>query len=256
MSLEWLYGFDELNAYRLDTKKGRERLEAQIKNSPGLLGSAGIELPKNARILCLMAGSCIEGIAFAKVYDADVTCIDLQERLLVKGLKEAKRRKLKLHVVRGDVREPSKLVTGKFDLVTVLGQPLPHIGIFDFDQTISRVKKLISKNGAFLVDQSDLIFRILPQYRDAMTHNLEPPVFSIHNTLNARHGYFERLFYSRTKHDVYKTYLWAPWIIEYMLKKNGFTEVEVKPYVDPYNMAQTFLHIARNCEGSPKSAKD
>jgi len=256
LSLEWLYSFDELNAYRLDTKKGRERLEAQIKNSPGLLGSAGIELPRNPRILCLMAGSCIEGIAFAKVYDADVTCIDLQVRLLAKGLKEARRRELKLHVVHGDIREPSKLVTGKFDLVTVLGQPLPHIGIFDFDQTISGVKKLIAKNGAFLIDQSDLIFRILPQYRDAMTHNLEPPVFSIHNTLSARHGYFERLFYSRTKHDVYKTYLWAPWIIEYMLKKNGFTEVEVKPYADPFNMAQTFLHTARNSKSSPRSTKD
>jgi hypothetical protein len=30
-----------------------------------------------------------------------------------------------------------------------------------------------------------------------------------------------------------------------MLKKNGFTIVEVKPYADPYNMAQTYLHIAR-----------
>ncbi len=246
MSLEWLYGFDELNAYRLDTKKGKERLEAQIKNLPGLLALAEIEFSKRPRILCLMAGSCIEGIAFAKVYDADVTCIDLQERLLAKGLREAQKRKLKLRVVHGDVREPSKLVTGKFDLVTVLGQPLPHIGIFDFDQTISGVKKLLAKNGSFLIDQSDLIFRILPQYRDAMTHNLEPPVFSIHSALNARHGYFERLFYSRTRHDVYKTYLWAPWIIEYMLKKNGFTSVEVKPYADPYNMAQTYLHIARS----------
>jgi hypothetical protein len=166
--------------------------------------------------------------------------------LLAKGLKEAKKRKVKLRVVHGDVREPSKLVTGKFDLVTVLGQPLPHIGIFDFDQTISGVKKLLAKNGSFLIDQSDLIFRILPQYRDAMTHNLEPPVFSIHNAFNARHGYFERLFYGRTKHDVYKTYLWAPWIIEYMLKKNGFTSVEVKPYADSYTMAQTYLHIARS----------
>lgn len=246
MSLEWLYGFDELNAYRLDTKKGKERLEAQIKNLPGLLAFAGIELSERPRILCLMAGSCIEGVAFAKVYDADVTCIDLQERLLAKGLKEAQKRKLKLRVVPGDAREPSKLVTGKFDLVTVLGQPLPHIGIFDFDKTISGVKKLVAKNGSFLIDQSDLIFRILPQYRDAMTHNLEPPVFSIHNTLNARNGYFERLFYSRTKHDVYKTYLWAPWIIEYMLKKNGFGQVDIKPYVDPFNMAQTYLHIARS----------
>src|SRR5689334_19979642 len=112
MSLEWLYGFDELNAYRLDTKKGKDRLEAQIKNLPGLLSFAEIVLPKEPRILCLMAGSCIEGIAFASVYDADVTCIDLQERLLSKGLKEAKKRKLKLHIVRGDVREASKLVNG------------------------------------------------------------------------------------------------------------------------------------------------
>ena len=136
MSLEWLYGFDELNAYRLDTKKGKERLEARIKNLPELLSAAGISLPKKPRVLCLMAGSCIEGIAFAQIYGADVTCIDLQERLLKIGLREAKRRKLKLHVVRGHVREPSKLVSGKFDLVTVLGQPLPHIGILDFDQTI------------------------------------------------------------------------------------------------------------------------
>lgn len=245
MSLEWLYGFDELNAYRLDTKKGKERLEARIKNLPELLSAAGISLPKKPRVLCLMAGSCIEGIAFAQIYDADVTCVDLQERLLKLGLREAKRRKLKLRGVRGDVREPSKLVSGKFDLVTVLGQPLPHIGIFDFDRTISGVKKLLAKNGTFLIDQSDLIFRILPQYRDAMTHNLDPPVFSVHNSLNARQGYFERLFYSRTRHDVYKTYLWAPWIIEYMLRKNGFREVEVKPYLDPYSMPQTFLHIAR-----------
>ncbi len=246
MSLEWLYGFDELNAYRLDTKKGKERLEAQIKNLPGLLDFARIELPKKARVLCLMAGSCIEGIAFAEVYDADVTCVDLQKRLLSKGLREAKKRKLNLHVVRGDVRELSTLVTGKFDLVTVLGQPLPHISIFDFDLTINGVKRLIAKNGVFLIDQSDLIFRILPQYKDAMTHNLDPPVFSVHSSLNARHGYFERLFYGPAKHDVYKTYLWAPWIVEYVLKKNGFREVEVKPHTDPYNMAQTYLHIARS----------
>ena len=246
MSLDWLYSFDELNAYRLDTKKGKERLEAQIKNLPGLLDFAGITLPKKPSILCLMAGSCIEGIAFARVYDAEVTCMDLQQRLLAKGLKEAKKRKLKLHVVHGDVREPSKPVSGRFDLVTVLGQPLPHIGILDFDQTIVGVRKLIAKNGTFLIDQSDLIFRILPQYRDALTHSLEPPVFSIHRSFNARHGYFERLYYSRTKHDVYKTYLWAPWIIEYMLKKNGFTKVVVKPYVDPHSMVQTYLHIATN----------
>ena len=193
-----------------------------------------------------MAGSCIEGIAFAKVYDADVTCIDLQKSLLALGSKEAKRRELNVSTVTGDIREIPKLVRGKFDLITILGQPLPHIGIFDFDQVIVGVTKVLSKKGAFLVDQSDLIFRILPQYRDAFASNLDPPVINVHRSLSPRHGYFERLYYSRSRHDVHRIFLWAPWIIEYMLKKNGFKEVEVRPYVDPHSMMQTFLHTAKS----------
>lgn len=192
-----------------------------------------------------MAGSCIEGIAFAKVYNADVTCVDLQKSLLALGGKEAKRRNLNVHTITGDIREIPKLAMGKFDLITILGQPLPHMGIFDFDQVIVGVKKLLAKKGTFLVDQSDLIFRILPQYRDAFTSNQDPPVINVHRSLSPRHGYFERLYYSRSRHEVHRSFLWAPWIIEYMLKKNGFKEVEVKSYVDPYMGMQTFLHSGR-----------
>lgn len=246
MSLDWLYTFDELAPYRVNTKQGKERLEAQIKNLPPLLTTAGISLPNNPRILCLMAGSCIEGIAFAKVYDADVTCIDLQKSLLALGNKEAKRRKLNVRTITGDVREIPKLVRGKFDLITILGQPLPHMGILDFDQVIVGVSRVLARKGVFLVDQSDLIFRILPQYRDAFTPNLDPPVINVHRSLSPRHGYFERLYFGRSRHDVHRIFLWAPWIIEYMLKKNGFREVEVRSYVDPYSMMQTFLHTAKN----------
>ena len=193
-----------------------------------------------------MAGSCIEGIAFAIVYNAAVTCVDLQKSLLALGAKEAKRRKLNLRTIPGDIREIPKLVRGKFDLITVLGQPLPHIGILDFDQAIIGVMKVLAKKGTFLVDQSDLIFRILPQYRDAFTPNLDPPVINVHRSLSPRHGYFERFYFGRTKHDVHRIFLWAPWIIEYMLKKNGFREVEVKPYIDPYSMMQTFLHSGKS----------
>jgi hypothetical protein len=41
LSLEWLYGFDELNAYRLDTKKGKERLEAQTSAEQALITNRG-----------------------------------------------------------------------------------------------------------------------------------------------------------------------------------------------------------------------
>ena len=246
MSLDWLYTFDELAPYRVNTKQGKERLEAQIKSLPSLLNTVGISLSKNSRILCLMAGSCIEGIAFAKLYDADVTCVDLQRSLLALGRKEAKRRKVNVSTVAGDIREIPKLVRGKFDLITVLGQPLPHMGILDFDQVIVGVTKVLAKKGTFLVDQSDLIFRILPQYRDAFTPNLDPPVINVHRSLSPRHGYFERLYFGRSKHDIHRIFLWAPWIIEYMLKKNGFREVEVRSYVDPYSMMQTFLHTGKS----------
>ena len=193
-----------------------------------------------------MAGSCIEGIAFAKVYYANVTCVDLQKSLVTLGNKEAKRRKLNLRAITGDVREIPKIVQGKFDLVTILGQPLPHMGILDFDRVIVGVTNVLGKKGTFLVDQSDLIFRILPQYRDAFAPNLDPPVINVHRSLSPRHGYFERLYYSRSRQDVHRIFLWAPWIIEYMLKKNGFREVEVKSYVDPYSMMQTFLHTGKS----------
>lgn len=245
MSLEWLYALDELRAYNIDTKEGKDRLASLIKTLPGLLQTARIQLPNKPRILCLMAGSCIEGIAFAELYKAQITCVDLQKRQLEKGRREARQRKINLETVLGDIKNVSRLVSGKFDLVTILGQPLPHISLNDFDQAIVSVKKLLTRKGALLIDQSDLIFRILPQYKDAFTSNTDPPVLSVHHNFSPRHGYFERLIYSQTRHEVAKIYLWAPWIIEYVLKKNNFPLVEVNPYNDAHHGASTFLFTAR-----------
>ena len=245
MSLEWLYSFDELRAYRLDTKQGRERLETLLKQLPSILDAAGVKLPSKPRVLCLMAGSCIEGIAFAQLYNAEVTCLDLQKGLLAKGGKEARRRKLNLQTIVGDIRELTRHVKGNFDLVTILGSPLPHLNIYNFDTVISEVQKVLLKNGTFLVDQSDMVFRIIPQYRDAFVSNLKPPVFSIHHSFNPREGYFERLLYGRSRHQIFRVYLWAPWIIEYMLKKNGFSRVQVKPYADAFTVIGTHLFTAQ-----------
>ncbi len=245
MSLEWLYSFDELRAYRLDTKQGKERLETLLKQLPNILDAARVKLSPKPRVLCLMAGSCIEGIAFAQLYDADVTCLDLQRSLLSLGEKEAKRRKLSLQTVTGDVKELAKHVKVKFDLITILGSPLPHINIYDFDNVIRQVQKALSKNGTFLLDQTDMIFRIIPQYRDAFVTNLTPPVISIHHSFNPREGYFERLLYGGSKQEITKVFLWAPWIIEYMLRKNGFSEVHVKAYSDNFTVIGTHLYTAQ-----------
>ncbi len=244
MSLDWLYSLDELKACSLNTKEGRERLNSLVKHLPEMLEAAGVKLPGKPRILCLMAGACVEGIALAQHYGGEVTCLDVRKEALAQGAREAKRRKLNLRTVVGNAAELSKSTKGRFDLVTIHGSPLPHLSIFDFDQVIMAVKKVMAKNGTFLIEQSDLIFRIIPQYRDAFVSNLNPPVVNVHLRFNARQGYFERLYYSRAKHTTFKVYLWSPWIIEYMLKKNGFGTVGVQPYGDPFAMAQTYLFTA------------
>lgn len=245
MSLDWLYSLDELRAFSLATKQGKERLATLLKQLPSILDAANIKLGTKPRVLCLMAGSCIEGIAFAELYNAEVSCLDLQRRLLAVGLKEAQQRKLALRTIVGNAKELARHVDGRFDLVTIMGSPLPHLSIYDFDQVISQVRKVLEKTGVFLIDQTDMVFRIIPQYRDAFVPNLRPPVLNIHYGFNPREGYFERLYYSRSRHETYKIHLWTPWIIEYMLKKNGFGDVLVKPYVDMYTVIQTHLFTAR-----------
>jgi len=245
LSLDWLYRMDELKVYSVNTEKGRERLEAFTKHLPNLLDSAGISPPRKARVLCLFAGSCNEGIAYARAFHADVTCLDLQQRMLAIGRAEATRRKLRIRTVKGNAKEVAKVVKGPFDLVTIHGSPLPHVDIYDFDQIVQGVAKVLGKNGTFLIEQSDLIFRVLPQYKDAFVANLDPVVVNIHRSFNPAKGFFERLYYSGTRKDLFKVYLWSPWIIEYVLKKNGYLHVKVQPYADTTTAVQTYLIAAR-----------
>jgi MPBQ/MSBQ methyltransferase len=244
MSLDWLYKMDELKVYSVNTERGRERLEAFTKHLPNLVEFAGIKLPKRPRVLCLFGGSCMEGTAYARAFDAEVTCVDLQQRMLAIGKAEARKRKLNVTTLKGDAKDLSKLIHGQFDLVTVHGSPLPHVDIYDFDQTVQGVLKVLGPKGTFLIEQSDLIFRILPQYKEAFLSNLEPVVVNIHRTNNAARGYFERLYYSGNRKQLFRVYLWSPWIIEYVLKKNGFSKVEVKPYADTTTLASTYLLAA------------
>ena len=245
MSLDWLYRLDELKVYSVNTERGREPLESFIKQLPNLLDSAGIILPKKPRVLCLFAGSCNEGIGYAQAFRADVTCLDLQQRMLAIGRAEAKRRKLNVRTVKGDAKGVAKAVSGPFDLVTIHGSPLPHVDIYDFDKIVEGVGKVLGSKGIFLIEQSDLIFRVIPQYRDAFVANLDPAVLNVHKSFNPTKGFFERLYYSGTRKTVFKVYLWSPWIIEYVLKKNGFSNVKVQPYADTTTLAQTYLISAQ-----------
>ncbi len=116
--------------------------------------------------------------------------------------------------------------------------------MYELDKIVERVTKILGKNGTCLIKQTDLSFRVLTQYKDAFVANVEPVVVNIHHSFNPVKGYFERLYYSGNKKQLFKAYLWSPWIVEYVMKKNGFPNVKVQPYTDTTTIAQTYLLAA------------
>ena len=236
---------DEHRPYDLARKEGKKRLDSQIHYMPLIFESVHVVLPARARVLSIMAGSCVDAIAIASRYHAEVTCLDLQRKLLVVGAREAGRRKIKLRTIVADARELTRHVRGSFDLIAAFGSPLVHLSISDLDRVVQEVKKVLAKDGLFVIEQKDMIFGILPQYPGAMVKNLEPIVVSIHRKFNAGEGYFERLYYGKKSHGINRVYLWGPWIIDYVLRKNGFSKVETLPFADPFFMMQSYLTKAQ-----------
>jgi hypothetical protein len=197
-----------------------------------------------------MAGTCIEGIAFAQLLGGDVTCLDLQKDLLAKGALEAQRRGLEIRVISGDSRELAKSVRGKFHLITAMGEPLGNFDLWDFDQVVCGAKSCLEVNGTLLVEHPDDIFDIFPRSKSDSFLTLKPPRICIHTSsegfaYDAREGYFERLCLGKAGPSIMRSYLWSPSMVNYILRKNGLSHVFSRPYLDPFFSIQTYISSAR-----------
>ena len=110
-----------------------------------------------------------------------------------------------------------------FDLVALLGSPLPHFSVYDFDEIIRGVYRVLKPKGVLAIEHADTIKGLCSWYKDIF---VEGSLISIHKDFNFIEG-LERFFINLNNGTTFSVnfYLWSPWIVEFILRKAGF-EVE------------------------------
>ncbi|WP_232473455.1 class I SAM-dependent methyltransferase [Thermococcus thioreducens] len=83
-----------------------------------------------------------------------------------------------------------------FDLVALLGNPLPHLSIYDFDKIVQEAFKVLKPSGVLFLEYADWVRLLHQGYRDAL---VEDPFISFHVSLDTTKGQVERLFINLEK---------------------------------------------------------
>lgn len=227
--IERVYDILELTYIDISTKDGLDRLEKLKIIFKEIFAELGLTLDQSSTVLVLMAGSCIEGIALAELYGCSITCIDVQKKLLEKGLRYAQNKKIRMEIIADDVKNIDKYVKKEvYDLILFWGSSLPHIDLKSFDKIIGYCHEALKKGGYVIIDQRDTIFDIILRYKDIILDRIDPPVINIHVSFDPIEGCYERIYMNLVTGDYVKlkNYVWAPFIIEYVLEKNTFRNVK------------------------------
>ncbi len=180
-------------------------------------------------MLSLCSGSCIDGIALAEEYGCNVTCVDRQQWLLEAGLAYAGEKGLKLRAVVGGVENVDRLVEGAYDLALLWGSSLTHLSVWSFDEVASKTINLLKSGAPLLVEQRDTIFEALPRLRASALAIQDPPVVEYHVGFNPERGSVVKLYVDLASGDMARDeiYVWGPWLIKYVLEKNGYVDIQV-----------------------------
>ncbi len=108
-----------------------------------------------------------------------------------------------------------------FDLVALLGNPLPHLSVYDFDDIVQEAVRVLKPHGVIFVDYADWVKLLHDGYKHVL---VEEPFIQFHVSLNTVKGQVERLFINLEKGYSFrvKINVWSPWIVEFILRKAGF----------------------------------
>jgi len=205
--------------YDIESERGRERFME-------LREILSRHLPiKNGRALDIDCNAGLSSFALEEL-GFEVVGIDIQEKAIerAKGLAKKRGSKAEFYVMNAknlDFKENA------FDLVALLGYPLAHFSIWDFDKILQEVKRVLKPQGWIVIQESDFLWTLIRGFNQP---GLEAEgLIRINIDVNVYEGYLERLLIDFEK-GIFsrdKFYIWSPWILRYVLEKNGF-EVEFK----------------------------
>lgn len=195
------------------SEAGKRRMEKQ----KALLGKF---LPiKSGKALDIGCGMGISTFALEEL-GFEVTGIDVQEELVEKAKEIAGDIGYKAKFMVMDARKLD-FPNESFDLVALLGNPLPHLSVYDFDRIVQEAFRVLKPGGALFIEYADWVKLLHDGYKHVL---VEDPFISFHVSLDTTKGQVERLFINLEKGYFFrvKINVWAPWIVEFILRKAGF----------------------------------
>ncbi|MBO8175692.1 MAG: class I SAM-dependent methyltransferase [Thermococcus sp.] len=200
--------------YNIESERGRERFaelrEILSRHLPIKSGRA-LDIGCNAGLSSFV----LEELGF------EVIGIDIQEKAVERAKELAKKRGSKAEFYVMDAKNLS-FKENTFDLVALLGYPLAHFSIWDFDMILHEVRRVLKPQGYIVIQESDFLWTLILGFNQP---GLEAGgLVRINIDVNVHEGYLERLLIDFEK-GVFsrdRFYIWSPWILRYVLEKNGF----------------------------------
>jgi MPBQ/MSBQ methyltransferase len=117
-----------------------------------------------------------------------------------------------------------------FNVVTFMGNPLPHFSIEELDSAIRKSWNVLNIDGVIFFHYMDWVARLFSSYQRVLVENNQENevMLSYHSELDTVNGAFERLFLQPEEGQFFKGrfHIWSPWIIEFLLKHNRFKKIE------------------------------
>ncbi len=205
--------------YDIESERGRERfaelMEILSRHLPIKSGRA-LDIGCNAGLSSFV----LEELGF------EVIGIDIQEKFVKRAKELAKKRGSKAEFYVMDAKNLN-FKESTFDLVALLGYPLAHFSIWDFDKILQEVRRVLKPQGYIVIQESDFLWTLIRGFNQP---GLEAEgLVRINVDVNVYEGYLERLLidFERGVFSRDKFYIWSSWILRYVFEKNGF-EAEFK----------------------------
>lgn len=204
---------EKLWMYDPRTEAGKRRMERQRELLERFLP---IKSGRALDVGCGMGIStlALEGLGF------EVVGIDIQEELVGKAGEIARELGYRAEFRVMDARKLD-FPDGSFDLIALLGNPLPHLSPYDFDEIAREAFRVLGPGGVLFLEYADWVRLLHEDYKSVL---VEEPFVQFHVSLDTVRGQVERLFVNLEKGYFFrvKINLWAPWIVEFILRKAGF----------------------------------
>lgn len=179
---------------------------------------------KSGRALDIGCGTGVSTFALEEL-GFEVVGIDVREDALQKARKIAEKRGSRVEFLLMDAKR-LEFVDESFDLVALLGSPLPHFSIYDLDEIVRESHRVLKAKRAIVIEYADNLRGLYSWYRDVF---VEGPLVSIRESIDFIKGSERRFFIELAGETIFivEFYLWSPWILEFILRKAGF---EVRSY--------------------------